>query len=113
MIQTTKAESIESFDGQLIEQCGNCNIKEKPTLICDTFILNMLDFITQLNSLETVVTADCSAILMEKAAQNQQKKNKRWNNNQSVNILNVVNANILTITSTKIDKTTIATNERL
>ena len=101
------------MDGQLIEQCGNCSLDEKPTPICDTFILNMLDFNTQLNSLETVVTTDCSAILMEKAAQNQQKKNKKWNNNQSLNILKIVNANILTITSTKIDKTTIATNECL
>ena len=53
-----ESESWESFYGRLIEQAENCSLGDEDiTLIRDTLIFNVLDFITHKSSSEKNLTA--------------------------------------------------------
>ena len=88
-----KGESVESFDGRLIEPTENCSLgSEETTLNRDAFILNMIDHQTQKELLKETVDPSKAleiAIQMEMGAQNQQKINQ--NLMSFTNSVNVVN----------------------
>ena len=90
-----KGESVESFYGRLMEQAENCILSsEETTLICDAFILNMIDHETQKELLKETVEPSKAleiAIQMEMGAQNQQKINQ--NLLSGTNSVNAINSN--------------------
>ena len=84
---------MESFYGRLIELAENCNLgSEETTLICDAFILNMIDHETQKELLKETVEPSKAleiAIQMEIGAQNQQKINQNlMSGTKSMNSIN-------------------------
>ena len=90
-----KGESMESFYGRLIEQAEKCSLgSEEMTLICDAFILNMIDHNTQKELLKDTVEQSKAleiAIQMEMGAQNQQKIDQ--NLLSGTNSVNAINSN--------------------
>ena len=52
-----KRESVDRFYSRLTEQATNCTLgDEETTIICDTFLLNMLDYEAQKELLKDTVT---------------------------------------------------------